>query len=110
MTQTAFEKLVAAMKAELTRQASEEAGADYAEEGAREWIMTLDGHFDIVKVARAALQALRDPTEEMNEAAKPFRKGVGETAERLFRAMIDTALQERPTQHLAPDDSANTTP
>jgi len=46
-------------------------------------------------MARAALQALREPTGEMNEAAKPFRKGVGETAERLFRAMIDAALQEK---------------
>lgn len=46
-------------------------------------------------IARAAIGAMREPTEEMNESAKPFRKGVGETAERLYRAMIDVALTEK---------------
>lgn len=56
----ALKAMVEAMKAELIRQHREVAGADYADEGAREWLMTLDGHFDFEAVARAGLEALRD--------------------------------------------------
>lgn len=107
--QTMFENLVAAIKSELARQANEEAGAEYADEGAREWIMTLDGHFDVEKVARAFLKALREPTGEMIEAASGHGIAFPHQAASAFAAMIDAALQEK-AQHVAPDDSANTTP
>jgi hypothetical protein len=44
----------------------------------------------------------REPTEAMIDAAKPFRKGVGETAERLHRAMIAAAPSPGSTKGEAP--------
>lgn len=50
---------------------------------------------DFLAKADAILDELREPTEAMEEAAKPFRKGVGEGAKCLWQAMIDAAKQER---------------
>jgi hypothetical protein len=48
----------------------------------------------LLERARAAIEAMREPTEAMKAAAKPFRKGVGEEPGGLWHAMIDAALQD----------------
>lgn len=50
-------------------------------------------HLPFDEMARAALQALREPTEAMEEAAKPY--GICMSAlDDAWRAMIDAALSE----------------
>lgn len=85
----ALDAMVKAIKAELLRQGREDAGADYADEGAREWIMTLDGHFDIEKVARAGLLAIRKPTTGVILAGAD----VPDSVHRFWPPMIDEILK-----------------
>lgn len=68
MTQTMLEKMARAMHAEFDRQA--EARLTYASGygQADDNRTILDGAFDLEAVARAALQALREPTEEIRKA------------------------------------------
>lgn len=55
-------------------------------------------HALCLKQADAAIatmfERLRTPSEGMIEASKPFRKGVGEAAGRLWQAMLDKFEQE----------------
>lgn len=67
-------------------QDGEEAARRYAEATHRK---SIDA---VMLQARAAIGAMASPTEAMNDAAKPFRKGVGETAGRIWTAMIDASL------------------
>ncbi|HEX8554287.1 MAG TPA: hypothetical protein VF695_06235 [Sphingomonas sp.] len=43
-------------------------------------------------MARAAIEAMREITPDMERATLPFRKGVGEGVGRLWSAMITAAL------------------
>jgi hypothetical protein len=54
---------------------------------------TVDGHFDMAAVARAAIAAMREPTEAMVRAG-----GHGPYSDADYRAMIDAALPAPPSQ------------
>ena len=96
MTQTMLEKITQAMFDAIEATAFDSDGV--ALQGGR---IYFNGDFDAYAVARAALQALREPTEEMVNAGAAMHvfggAYVGETgAEAAFSAMIDAALQEKP--------------
>jgi hypothetical protein len=57
--------------------------------------VTLDGEFDLYVLARAAIEALREPTEEMVEAGVTAETGrtLGERVTNCHRAMIDSILK-----------------
>ena len=70
------------------------------------------GTVDMDAVFRAALQALREPTGELVEVIYHTETESGRFKNLVLIPrgdLIDAALQEQ-AQHLAPDDSANTTP
>lgn len=46
-----------------------------------------------VRDARAAIEAMREPTEAMSEAVKPLGLCRTEDAAEIYRAMIDAALR-----------------
>jgi hypothetical protein len=61
-------------------------------------LMTVDGHFDIADLARAAITALREPTEAMIRAGRieidgDDLGGSDAVARDAWRAMIDAALK-----------------
>lgn len=51
--------------------------------------------YSFLKAADAVLDAMDEPSEAMNEAAKPFRKGVGEGVGAMWAALITAAKEER---------------
>jgi hypothetical protein len=54
--------------------------------------MTLDGDFDLIDLASSAIQAMREPSEAMKEADKPW--SVGDAPPNCWVRMIDAALSE----------------
>ncbi len=53
--------------------------------------VTLDGMFDLVELATAALEAMREPTEKMLDGVASHIDGRS-TAEAIWDAMIEQAL------------------
>ncbi len=51
-----------------------------------------DGRLDLPKIARAAIEAMREPTEAMVDAG--WADATAEDAIGVWRAMIDEALKE----------------
>jgi hypothetical protein len=105
----ALKAMVEAMAAELKRQASDDDGAQSfpavgeLQDGS---LLGYDGIIDLEKVARAGLEAIREPSEEVSDAggkAEPFMLPEGEKftpgriiANTSYRAMIDAILKETP--------------
>ena len=56
--------------------------------------VTIDGVFDLKDVARAAIEAMREPTEAMAAAGQTMLDIEGDAAI-IWRAMIDAALATR---------------
>lgn len=88
------EKVRAALLAEM-RKGVTNCVSDYREEGGGDEIF-IDGHIDGRALARAAIEAMREPTEEMSVAA--LNVGLPEAGdpplyELVWRAMIDAALK-----------------
>lgn len=55
----------------------------------------LDGAYDLLAIARAAIEAMRVPTEKMIAAGMTCESGTyEEDVPRIFTAMIDAALEE----------------
>lgn len=59
----------------------------------------LDGHFDLNVIARAAIEAMGEPTGEMTTAGRRSRNAqalfTADDAYHAWRAMIDAALAEK---------------
>ena len=90
----ALKVMVEAMAAEFERQGEVFAYAVGSQPGK----MTLDGEFDLEKVARAGLEALREPDKLMEEAALA-EEGCGCpccVSSDDWEAMIDAILGEKP--------------
>jgi hypothetical protein len=71
----------------------------YTDKQIRSFLMSIDmeawsGSTPHIRGVGRILEALREPTEAMQAAAKPFRKGVGEGARVLWAAMLDARMGE----------------
>lgn len=57
----------------------------------------IDGQFDMIAVACAAIEEMREPTEAMKAECEGWRASASDMAG-CYRAMIDAALEETPSQ------------
>jgi len=97
--------MVEAMAAEFERQADEETPGAFARPHAHYSGYRIVGGWDLEKVARAGLEAIREPTDfddvmSAGGKAEPFQMSEGERftpgriiAGTCFRAMIDAILK-----------------
>jgi hypothetical protein len=93
----ALKRMVEAMHAEFTRQ---NGGAGATENGFVERVIrpeadggtTLDGSFDLEKVARAGLEAVKAPDEDVSAAGRAWIRS-GFSAEDVFGLMIAEILK-----------------
>ena len=89
MTTTMLEKIARAIQADIGRQFNATTPAPGLPDDGSSWTAT-GGEVDCVRVARAALLALREPDEGMLAAGVL----INTMAEYCFTAMIDHALNE----------------
>lgn len=65
------------------------AGDDLTDSGA-----AISKHEALTVLARAAIEAMRDPTPGMIEAAETHRFNIEQTVAQFYRVMIDRALSD----------------
>lgn len=97
LTQTTISEMMKrverAIYAELERQA--DASRDATFKPYDRDSLRLNGTFDPIKVARAAIASMREPTEEMVRVGMAYcPEDAFVCVPELFRAMIDKALEE----------------
>lgn len=92
-----IERIACAIASDLKAQADASRGLIFVNPRAMEVLdgVTLDGVFDLLTVARAAIEAIRKPTDAMIQRGWQDGAGgwgEGEEIPDIWRAMIDAAL------------------
>lgn len=93
----ALQKMVEAMAREFRNQAQNSDVRDYADPPDGPYPLSyycIEGIFDLEKVARAGLGAIREPTSEMIYEA--HYSALGEDGAGVWRDMVDELLKELP--------------
>lgn len=89
-----IERGAKALFAELRRQGEGNLGSTYVEDATDMGRVLIDGRIDLPALMRAAIEAMREPTDAMYDAGDEFVGSLGDAgnAEKVWRAMIDAAL------------------
>lgn len=103
MAGTMIERVATALKAEIGRQWDAKPLPGPID-GSDDWSAT-GGTIGLAEMARAAIEAMREPTEGMLDGTAPLAEAQIIT---IWRAMIDAALEERTEGRAAHPRAATT--
>ncbi|UXN70913.1 hypothetical protein N8A98_06920 [Devosia neptuniae] len=88
-----IERVARALADDLFRQIHENKASLYASDMDGTKII-IDGEVDLYEAVKAALVAMRDPTDLMGNGLPPDYKPGSHSATAVWQAMIDAALEE----------------